>query len=83
MDRAVIAFLISAIAVLFGIAPLLRADVPGWQIATFAAVSVVFVAAVVWRMTAPAIKLPRGTSRPLTTDEIRNLVTPIIRDLQP
>jgi len=80
MERAGLAFLISATAVLFGIVPLLRAGVPGGQIATFAAVSVVFVAAVVWRMTAPAIKLPRGTSRPLTTDEIRNIVTPIIRE---
>lgn len=82
-ERFILAALVSAAAVLLSIAPLLRAEVPGWQIGLFAVVSGVFIATLVWKVTAPELRPPRqrSGSGPLTTDEIRKLVTPIIRDL--
>lgn len=80
MERAGLAFLISATAVLFGIAPLLRAGVPGWQIGAFAIASAAFVAAIVWRMTAPQPKPPQGAGRPLYSHEIRDIVTRALKE---
>lgn len=53
MERVIITALVMLAGVLLGIAPLLRAQIPLWQIGLFAACSALGLGIVCWRSLAP------------------------------